>query len=274
MNQTDNNVINVMAERYSMDPVAFSKTCKSICFPDGKATDEQFLAFLAVAKAHELNPFTREIFAFPRPNQGIQAIVSVDGWMKIINSHPQFDGMEFIDRLDAQGKLISITCRMYRKDRRHPMEATEYMRECQRPTEPWRQWPARLLRHKAAIQAARYTFGFAGIVDPDESQRIIESKTDVQIEKDLETVLDKVGEELPRSSREEAPEPEVVIAELVDDEPIGSKVVDELFNRLAVSKGANAVTIFVAAAKQMGFSDFTTIPKSRQAEFEKKLQGA
>lgn len=29
-----------------------------------------------------------------------------------------------------------------------------------------------MLRHKATIQAARYAFGFSGIVDPDEAERI------------------------------------------------------------------------------------------------------
>lgn len=52
------------------------------------------------------------------------------------------------------------------------MEVTEYMAECVRNTEPWAKWPARMLRHKTTIQAARYAFGFSGIVDPDEAERI------------------------------------------------------------------------------------------------------
>jgi hypothetical protein len=48
---------------------------------------------------------------------------------------------------------------------------TEDMAECKRPTEPWTKWPARMLRHKAAIQCARYAFGFAGIIDPEEAER-------------------------------------------------------------------------------------------------------
>ena len=45
------------------------------------------------------------------------------------------------------------------------------MAECKRNTDPWRQWPNRMLRHKATIQAARYAFGFSGIADPDEAER-------------------------------------------------------------------------------------------------------
>ena len=137
-----------------------------------QVTNEQFVSFLAVANEYNLNPLIKEIYAFPAKGGGIQPIVSIDGWLKIINSHPQFDGMEFIDTKDENGNLVSVTCRIYRKDREHPTEVTEYMEECRGTTEPWKRWPARMLRHKAAIQAARYAFGFSGIVDPDEGERI------------------------------------------------------------------------------------------------------
>ena len=62
--------------------------------------------------------------------------------------------------------------KMFRKDRAHPITVTEYMAECRRDTDTWRKWPARMLRHKAAIQAARYAFGFSGIYEEDEISRI------------------------------------------------------------------------------------------------------
>lgn len=161
-----------MAERYGMDPRAFESTLLATVMPSNvQPSREQVAAFLLVAKQYGLNPFTREIFAFPAKG-GIQPVVSVDGWLKLINSDPQFDGMTFEDSHAENGELQSITCRIYRKDRQHPVEVTEYMRECKRSTDPWKQWPARMLRHKAAIQAARYAFGFSGIVDPDEAERI------------------------------------------------------------------------------------------------------
>src|SRR3954470_23204855 len=46
------------------------------------------------------------------------------------------------------------------------------MAECRQSTDAWAKWPARMLRHKAVIQAARMAFGFAGIVDPDEAARM------------------------------------------------------------------------------------------------------
>jgi phage recombination protein Bet len=165
-------VIAAMADRYGMNPQAFEATLRATIMPKD-CTKEQVAAFLIVAKQHDLNPFTKEIYAFPARG-GIQAIVSVDGWMKLINSHHQFDGMEFYDHWDDDGKLVSIQCKMHRKDRSHPVEVTEYMSECYRKTDTWDRWPARMLRHKATIQAARYAFGFAGIMEPDEVERMVE----------------------------------------------------------------------------------------------------
>jgi len=136
-----------------------------------QVTNEEFVTFLAIASEYKLNPLTKEIYAFS--NRGaIQPIVSIDGWLKIINAHSQFDGMEFQDHLDATGKLTAVTCQIHRKDRSRPTEVTEYMNECAGTSEPWKKWPARMLRHKAAIQCARYAFGLSGIVDPDEAERI------------------------------------------------------------------------------------------------------
>jgi phage recombination protein Bet len=163
-------VIGDMAQRYGMDRRAFEATLRATIMP-ANTSNEQAAAFLLVAKQYSLNPFTKEIFAFPSRG-GIAPVVSVDGWMKLINSHPQFDGMDFRDTLDAQGQLTAVTCRMFRKDRSHPIEVTEYMIECRRVTDTWKQWPARMLRHKATIQAARYAFGFAGIMEPDEYERM------------------------------------------------------------------------------------------------------
>lgn len=163
-------LIAVMASEHQMDPDKFAATIRATCMPQN-ASNEEFAAFLMVAHRHGLNPITREIYAFPKKGGGIQPIVGIDGWMTLINSHPNFDGMEFEDHFDKSGALTAITCRLYRKDRNRAVSVTEYMEECKRPTEPWQKWPARMLRHKAAIQAARYAFSFSGIIDPEEAER-------------------------------------------------------------------------------------------------------
>jgi phage recombination protein Bet len=168
-------VITDMAQRFGMERTAFEATIKKTILPaNTDVSNEQLVAFLVVAKEYNLSPFTKEIYAFPSRGGGIQPIVSIDGWLKIINSHPQFNGMEYEDDHTPEGKLLSVTCRIFRKDRDHAIEVTEYMDECRRDTDTWKRWPARMLRHKATIQCARYAFGFSGIVDPDEAERLVD----------------------------------------------------------------------------------------------------
>lgn len=177
-------ILGSLANHYGMDKAAFVQTIKATIMP-GNVTNEQLAAFCLVAKQHGLSPFTKEIFAFPSRG-GIQPVVSIDGWMKLINSHPDFDGMTFVDQF-SEGQLTAITCRMHRKNHTHPVEVTEYMSECKRNTDTWKQWPARMLRHKAAIQAARYAFSFAGIMEPDEVERIDDKVTTEAIPAQLMT---------------------------------------------------------------------------------------
>jgi len=137
----------------------------------GQVSDAQMTALLIVAQQYGLNPWTKEIYAFPDRQNGIVPVVGVDGWSRIINSHGQFDGMDF-----AQDDE-SCTCVIYRKDRAHPIKVTEWMAECRRDgVGPWKSHPRRMLRHKAMIQCARIAFGFVGIYDEDEAQRIIEGE--------------------------------------------------------------------------------------------------
>jgi phage recombination protein Bet len=164
-----------MAGRLKVQEQELQDIILNTVMPTGKyaapATREQFVSFLAVANEYRLNPLTKEVYAFPTKGGGIQPIVSIDGWLKIINNHPEFDGMEFEDSIGSDGGLSAVTCKIYRKDRNHPTSMTEYMVECKGTSEPWVKWPARMLRHKATIQAARYAFGLSGIIDQDEADR-------------------------------------------------------------------------------------------------------
>lgn len=170
-----------MATRFGMEPAAFEQTVRATCIKT--ASREEFAAFLLVAKEYNLNPLTKEIYAFPAKGGGIVPIVSIDGWVNLVNSHGACDGFEFEMEHDDHGKLVSCTCRMYRKDRSRPVVITEYLEECKRGTEPWKM-QHRMLRHKAMIQAARYAFGFSGIYDEDEGAKIAELRDSPSIAND------------------------------------------------------------------------------------------
>lgn len=160
-----------LAKQFNMgDGTDLASTLKATCFKSGtQVTDAQMTALLIVAQQYGLNPFTKELFAFPDKG-GIVPVVGVDGWARIINNHVAFDGMDFEQDAD------SCTCIIYRKDRSHPTKVTEWMAECRRTnTGPWMTHPYRMLRHKAMIQCARLAFGFVGIYEQDEAERIVEA---------------------------------------------------------------------------------------------------
>lgn len=175
MAEHESRMVSDMAQRYNLSPEEFRRVIKATCGLQ-KATDEEFLAFLMIAHEHKLNPITKEIYAFvksPERGGGIQPIIGVDGWYKKANEHPAHNGIQFRDEIQG-GQLVAVTAIVHRKDRTHPTEATEYMKECRRNSDPWKQWPARMLRHKAAIQAIRIAYNLAGIMDPDEAERYME----------------------------------------------------------------------------------------------------
>jgi hypothetical protein len=154
-----------MAMRFGVEPAKMMECLKATAFK-GPASNEQIMALCIVADQYGLNPWTKEIYAFPDKSNGIVPVVGVDGWARIINSHPEFDGMEF------EQDAASCTCSIHRKDRGHPITVTEYLAECTRNTGPWGSHPRRMLRHKAMVQCARLAFGYAGIYDADEADRI------------------------------------------------------------------------------------------------------
>lgn len=156
----------VMAENLSMKNVSNDSLQATLLNTVFKGANyDQLVSLVVVANQYGLNPFTKEIYAFPSRG-GITPIVSVDGWARIINDNPNCDGIQF--EQDEE----SATCKIYRKDRNHPTIVTEYLSECKMNTDPWKKYPKRMLRHKALIQCARVAFGFSGIYDEDEAHRI------------------------------------------------------------------------------------------------------
>lgn len=166
--QAKPSALSAMSHRINVEPAKLLSTLKETVFKG--ASDNELLALVVVANEYRLNPFLREIYAFPgRNGAGIVPIVSIDGWIKILNSQPTYDGIEF-DFDEKDGRPVSCTATIYIKDRNHPVKVTEFFSECSRNTEPWKQMPRRMMRHKALIQAARVAFGFSGIFDEDEGR--------------------------------------------------------------------------------------------------------
>ena len=161
----------VMANRLNVDPQKLLTTLKDTVFKG--ATDSELLTLVVVANEYGLSPLLKEIYAFPAKGGGIVPVVSIDGWISMVNRQPQLDGLEF----EWTGEELpeSCTCTIFVKGRSHPVRITEFYKECVRSTDPWKQMPRRMLRHKALKEAARVAFGFSGVTDEDEARDIMKN---------------------------------------------------------------------------------------------------
>ena len=210
---TGTSVLARLAARFGVDQGKMLECLKATAFK-GPATNEQIMALCIVADQYKLNPWTKEIFAFPDKQNGIVPVVGVDGWARIINEHDQFDGMEFAQD-DEQ-----CTCIIHRKDRAHPVQVTEYMAECKRNTAPWGTHPRRMLRHKAMIQCSRLAFGYAGIYDQDEAERIVDG-----IASAAPYDAEPIKKAVKKADAQPAPEPEQAAQDVPDN---ASELTDDL----------------------------------------------
>lgn len=121
------------------------------------ATHEEFAMFRELCVGTGLDPFLKEIW-FIKTGSRSQLMVGLNGYLKIANNHPMFDGLEVTTEKDEKGKLISATCKVYRKDRRVPSTATVYMAEYGKSTPIWRQMPHVMLEKCAKSVAIREAF--------------------------------------------------------------------------------------------------------------------
>ncbi len=119
-------------------------------------TDPEFMLFCEMCRATGLNPATKEIWAIKAGGR-LQLMTGINGFLKIANSHPQFDGMEVVFEWEER-QLISATAKVYRKDRRFPSIATAYMSEYGKKTPIWATMPSVMLSKCAKSLAIREAF--------------------------------------------------------------------------------------------------------------------
>ena len=133
---------------------------------------------LLTAERFGLDPLSNEIYTIEKQavagkKAQIVFVFGVDGWTKIINSHPAFDGMKFVESEPGDDELpLYFECTIFRKDRKVATTVREYMYEVHTNQGAWLTHPRRMLRHKSMVQCARVCFGLSGIYDPDEAFRV------------------------------------------------------------------------------------------------------
>lgn len=116
-----------------------------------------------LAQKYELDPLSDEVAIASYDDASHQAYISIDGWSKLINQHPQYGGMSLRDSQELiDGVPRWMECAIYRNDRILPTVIKEYLEEVKTDHPSWQKMPRRMLRHRVIQQCARLAFGISG----------------------------------------------------------------------------------------------------------------
>ena len=217
----------MMASDLGMDDQEFRNVIKHTVMPSPNVTNEHITAFLVLANQFGMNPFSDQIHAFPNKGGGVKLIVGYDGFIEVANRNHNYQGFELFEDFNDKDELVRVGCQIFRSDRQHNPVIWEYMDECKRNTDPWKQFPKRMLRNKAVMQAVRAAFGSASLIDKDEARDMGYDQSkgdfidhdDVNVENDLVDRLNTAAKETKKELDEEKNQDETkVIAAEADNQ--------------------------------------------------------
>ncbi len=128
------------------------------------ATDAQFRMFIEVCKSTGLNPFLKEIWYVP----SVGVMAARDGYLRVANQHPQFDGMETRVERDDKNIPIKAVCTVWRKDRGHPIISEAFYNEYRKGGNVWQTYPSAMIAKVAEVLALKRSFAINGVVTEEE----------------------------------------------------------------------------------------------------------
>jgi hypothetical protein len=110
---------------------------------------------------YQINPLLGDLKIIYQQGQWFPH-VTMDGWMKMINQHPAFCGIDFreSDQL-IEGIPQWVSCTIYRQDRVIPITIREYYVELKQESPLWDEIPRRMLRFRSMQQCARLALGLS-----------------------------------------------------------------------------------------------------------------
>jgi len=124
------------------------------------APKQTLLALLRLSRANHLDPLKEEVALALYEDSHWQAYITVEGYSKMLNCHPTFNGIVFAESPEtANGIPIWMECTIYRKDRSLPIVIREYFEEVKGEQAIWQKMPRRMLRHRTLQQCARLALG-------------------------------------------------------------------------------------------------------------------
>lgn len=129
------------------------------------ASPAELAMFLEVCRGTGLNPFLKEIWYI---GQTKTIMAARDGYLRVANQHPQFDGMETTVERDSANLPIKATCKVWRKDRSHAITCEAFYNEYKKQSPVWNQYPSAMISKVAEVLALKRSFAINGVVTEEE----------------------------------------------------------------------------------------------------------
>lgn len=150
-------------------------------------TKDEMIEFAALCKQAGLNPATSEVAPLVQGGH-VSLIVSVDGWIKVARSQPEFAGYKLIPsentiKINNSEVPEYITSQIYIRGLDFPLEWRTYYREALKPRSPvWTTMPNHMLQVRALANGIKRSFGLNAFT-PDEATDMIQATAEVVDEK-------------------------------------------------------------------------------------------
>lgn len=153
------------------------------------------IQLLRLASKYQLDPLSDEVNLL-ETKDGYLPFITIDGWAKLINQHPQYAGMSLRDSTELiDGIPTWMECTIYRNDRILPIVIKEYFEEVKTDHPSWQQMPRRMLRHRVIQQCARLALGisaqesFAKPTQPSITELLISKKSTKSRSNELKNLM-------------------------------------------------------------------------------------
>ena len=176
-------------QRYA-DPVVIETIKQTVC---KGASNAQLQMFLEVCRRTGLDPFLKEIW-FVAEKSIIMA--ARDGYLRVANEHPMFDGIETRVERDEKMLPIKAVCTVWRKDRGHPTVCEAYFNEYRAGGPVWSKYPSAMISKVAEVLALKRSFAINGVVSEVEMDATF-TPAEGSREAQAEVVRAKLAGEMP-----------------------------------------------------------------------------
>lgn len=217
---TNNQVSTKTTGDFLTNPQLLSaKIVRQYLDPSGKANDEELAYFIATCKERNLNPFTKEVYFIKYGTNPAQVVVSKDAFMKRAEQNSNFDGFEagiVVESADGEIKHLTGTihskddillggwAKVYRKDRRFPIEVDADFKAYNTGKSMWSKMPALMIRKVALVSAMREAFSenVGGLYTADEMEQ--SQPIDVTPRESKEEVIERKQVQIEQMKQEQA----------------------------------------------------------------------